>query len=845
LAVGQYSLMVTDANGCQQEVIIAVEEEELELSVNVENPICIDGNDGSAQAAIISGGTAPYNYAWSNGASGAIANNIEIGSHSLVVTDANGCEQMVEFEVTSATALAAEFIYGTADCNDDGVQLAFTDMSANSSQGTVPTAWLWTFSDGQTSTEQNPQIWTSSLNLTAELVVTDAQGCSQNTSQTFEVATIDVSLASEALGCHGEDFTVEAIINNDANDLVFNWSPANMIIAGNGTATPTISTAQIGEFTLQVSIQNSSGCSIENEMLINIEEVMELEISSINYAQCTNLTVDFTNLNTADVECEWYFDYPNNTTATSTELNPSYTYAEPGEYMVALVPLEDCHEPIYLPVTVATAPVIEIAADADDCQPEVTVQFTDLSQVNNGIQSWNWDFGTLGTSALSNPELTVTESQIIDATLIIEYNNGCTETVSTSVPVNIFSEPTLEDNFFSCTGQDVELNPNGSSDFVYQWTTNGNATISDANAVNPTTTLTETTTFEVVISNQNGNCATIQEVVVEVADEILTMQPLPDLVLCEDVEVNMTADVIGATSILWAIDEDFNNVISTEETLTVMSGEPTTYYVMVSSDDGCEIVQDAIIGNYSPEIEFAETMQVCENQKVTWNDPTIDPAAITSWSPFNPIETAVGNSAEFTFTMDIGAECPAVGEFDLTVLPFEFDYTIGIESSELLEGETTQLTVTNHPSFVYNWTPATGLSGTNIYNPIAQPLQTTTYIVDVTDSETNCSGRAEIEIQVEEAICDEPYIFVPNAFTPNEDGKNDVLFVRGVNLDKVYFAVYDRWGEMVFETDDLEHGWDGSFKGKQVSGDVYGYYLKAICFGGEHFFKKGNVTVLK
>jgi gliding motility-associated-like protein len=86
---------------------------------------------------------------------------------------------------------------------------------------------------------------------------------------------------------------------------------------------------------------------------------------------------------------------------------------------------------------------------------------------------------------------------------------------------------------------------------------------------------------------------------------------------------------------------------------------------------------------------------------------------------------------------------------------------------------------------------------------------------------------------------------MPNGFTPNGDGKNDVLYLRGNNISNVYFAVYDRWGQKVFETRDLAKGWDGVFKGKQLDPAVFAYYGEGECVGGEQFFVKGNVTLIR
>ncbi len=87
--------------------------------------------------------------------------------------------------------------------------------------------------------------------------------------------------------------------------------------------------------------------------------------------------------------------------------------------------------------------------------------------------------------------------------------------------------------------------------------------------------------------------------------------------------------------------------------------------------------------------------------------------------------------------------------------------------------------------------------------------------------------------------------FIPDAFSPNGDGNNDKLFVRGNNIQELYFAVYDRWGEKVFETTDKNNGWDGTYKGNQLSGAVFVYYCKGKYTDGLEFKQKGDVTLVR
>jgi gliding motility-associated-like protein len=101
------------------------------------------------------------------------------------------------------------------------------------------------------------------------------------------------------------------------------------------------------------------------------------------------------------------------------------------------------------------------------------------------------------------------------------------------------------------------------------------------------------------------------------------------------------------------------------------------------------------------------------------------------------------------------------------------------------------------------------------------------------------------KINVFEINCGEPDVFIPNAFTPNGDLNNDQLFIRGEFIESLEFEVYNRWGELVFETKDKTIGWDGNYKNNPAIAGVYSYHLKLICFDGQDFFKKGNITLIR
>jgi gliding motility-associated-like protein len=161
----------------------------------------------------------------------------------------------------------------------------------------------------------------------------------------------------------------------------------------------------------------------------------------------------------------------------------------------------------------------------------------------------------------------------------------------------------------------------------------------------------------------------------------------------------------------------------------------------------------------------------------------------------------------------------------------------------VLPGTTVQLGATPTGGVTYNWQPADLVSDPTLPNPTAVVNATTTFTVTISDGV--CTKDASVTVTVFELVCEEPNIFVPNSFSPNGDGVNDILLVRGQHITDMEFMVFDRWGEKVFETRDQNVGWDGTFRGEAVGPAVFVYHLTAWCLDGQRYFTKGNVTVIR
>ena len=152
----------------------------------------------------------------------------------------------------------------------------------------------------------------------------------------------------------------------------------------------------------------------------------------------------------------------------------------------------------------------------------------------------------------------------------------------------------------------------------------------------------------------------------------------------------------------------------------------------------------------------------------------------------------------------------------------------------------------NGPIVQYSWTPATDLSCTDCPEPIANIRNNITYAVTVVNS-FGCSAVDSISVT---AFCRKAEVFVPNAFTPDGDGLNDILMIRGTGIMVKSFRIFTRWGETIFDkknfaANDPKYGWDGKIRGVPATPDVYVFTAEVICDNGAVYTYKGNTTILK
>lgn len=278
-------------------------------------------------------------------------------------------------------------------------------------------------------------------------------------------------------------------------------------------------------------------------------------------------------------------------------------------------------------------------------------------------------------------------------------------------------------------------------------------------------------------------------------------------------------------------------------------------YTVVADLGGCTFMDTIDLQFRNVQIVASQTDGICPGDEVMLEVQfnTEEPYDSIVWGPENVV-VSEANPAFATYTPDSNSivtawvyfsdGCLSMDTVMLQIPPALENLTISTDRDTLFRGEKATLTASDNGFVTYRWEPADYVDNPDQPQTEVIPETTTTFTLTAKD-ENGCEVQKTITIVVLNPQCEPPYVFVPRAFSPNGDGTNDILYVRGESIDIVHFIVYDRWGEKMFETNNLSQGWDGTFRGKMLPPDVYGYYLSVTCIGGDTYTEKGNVTIIR
>ncbi len=411
---------------------------------------------------------------------------------------------------------------------------------------------------------------------------------------------------------------------------------------------------------------------------------------------------------------------------------------------------------------------------------------------------------------------------------------GCDSIITTNVTMSVLPNAGTNGTITLCSDDasvDLFNSLGGSPDAGGTWSP---AMASGSGIFNPAVDAGGTYTYQ--ITNACGNSSATVDVTVNPAED--ASFSYPSGTYCSG-DANPVPTITGTTGGSFTISGSGSINASTGEINLAASGAGN-FTVTYSTTGPCPDVStvsvtiaaqaNATILPAGPFCEYdgSVILQAVESGG-TWSGPGVDP----NTGEFDPATAGVGTS---TITYTIPGPCGDAQTLDIDVYATPTVSTLPDTSIQL--GSSIDLTSTSSASS-YVWSPNIWLDCNDCLSPTSTPEDNITYSITV--EENGCTATDYVVI----TVLYDPVIFIPNIFSPNGDGNNDVLYVRGRGVKSLIFYVYDRWGEKVFESTELEFGWDGNFRGKPMNPAVFVYYVEATFKDGSSQTLKGDVTLIR
>jgi gliding motility-associated-like protein len=275
---------------------------------------------------------------------------------------------------------------------------------------------------------------------------------------------------------------------------------------------------------------------------------------------------------------------------------------------------------------------------------------------------------------------------------------------------------------------------------------------------------------------------------------------------------------------------------STGDTSDVLYVSNTGSYYLSTNNGICERKDTFNVKLLdTPEVKAISDYIICANEKVTLQTNHKN-ALEFLWSTGETSEEIIVNT-EGSYTLTVSNKCGSA-QADIFVTVFDLPELNAGSDTTILLGTSAWLKAQGYGNFL--WNPPIGLSCSNCPDPKVFLKETTTYTLIITDK-NGCQSIDSVTVFVDPDLA----VFVPNIFSPNGDGANDVFFVRGKGVKRIEFMIFNRWGERIFEASDINEGWDGTHRGKAVNAGVFVYYIDAVLETDQRVIKKGDVTLIR
>ncbi len=745
---------------------------------------------------------APYSYVWSTNPvqTTQTATGLAGGTYTVIVTGAGACNEIDTAVVTipSGSLLASVTTPTNVSCNGANNGAANVTLSG----GTAPFTFSWS-PGGQTSQ--------TASNLSAgvySVTVTDGSGCTgTQTVSITQPSALTVTVNSTSTTCGNSNGTAAVNAQGGTSPYTYLWTPTSY-------TTQTISNAQSGSYS--VSVTDSKGCATTAATSIAASTGL-VPLPTSNGPLCAGATL---NLNCSN-GISWSWNGPNS--FTSANQNPVIVNAQlnsAGVYTVQATDANGCVGTATVSVAINSLPVPTALNNGPICANQT------LNLNASGGATYSWSGPGAFSSSQQNPVISQANAGASGNYTVTVSNGSCQSTTVTAVTIHALPLVTVS-GATVCAGSTINLTSSGG--VTYSWSGPNNYSSGQQNPVLANSTLNMSGTYLVTVTDNNG-CANsgIAQVTVTPPIAVTATSNGP---LCEGSMLNLFCNTAG--SLNWS---GPNNFSSNQQNPSISNVQPIAagvYTVNVINAGGCTgsatvaVVVNPLPTSISP-VSASGCAPLCVNFTNTSSTPGTcswnfgDGTVSNNCNPTHCFNGQGDFSAVFTLTDNNGCKGTSVSTIHVYPVPHA-DFSANPQPATILDPEIHFSNATSGAVITsYSWSFG-DQNGSNQQSPIHVYQNAGQYPVQlIVISDHGC-----VDTIVKIILINEDFeIFVPNAFTPNSDGTNDVFMAKGVGIEEFRLMIFDRWGNQAFVSDDLYKGWDGTVNGQEVQQDVYAWKIE-------------------
>src|SRR5690554_4471576 len=820
-ASGDYTLEVTTGTCSTTDIIEVIVNPTPIAEVLITSSTLCSGDNITFNAT----GNAGATYTWT-GPNGFTNNNqtfdltnvqaIDQGEYKLTVEINNCFAEDAATIIVNETPIAVANAQNTTICEEEDIELTTT---------TVADEYLWTGPNGFTSTNQNPVISATNIAASGDYTLEVTTGTCSTTDKIEVIVNptpiAEVLITSSTL-CSGDNITFNATGNAGAT---YTWTgPNGFTNSDQNPEVMNVNTVNSGWYIVTVSLNS---CTSKDSVELTVEPALTVDIDVANTTVCEGEDILLSTTSLAD---DYLWTGPNGFTSINQNATRIEAETNASGYYILEITSGSCSNKDSVEVTINATPVLSISGSDITCYGDEDGQ---AAIVANGNAPFFYSWSSAGETSTGINGLSAGTY-----TVVVEDVNECVDSASIVInePAELIANTTVTET--QCNVDDGIATVNatgGNGNYSYLWMPSGQTT--------STAIGLGVGSYTVLVTDAKG-CDVVETVVVNSVDgPVLTISNISDVSCFEGSDGSASVSATGGSQPYTYNWSPSGGTSSTANNL--IAGD---YVVTVTDNSGCASVENVVISepdkiNVISSIEAADCGET--NGSISLNVTGGTPSYSYNWLPngeaSSSLQNISGGDYQVIVSDDNGCSfdtvfvVPSVGEINVQVLPQE-----GV----INKGESIVLSVNVDPSIsneTYNWTPSTGLSCTQCPNPIASPIVNTQYTVEVTTPD-NCSGSGSSNIIVIDECAE---IYIPDMFSPNDDGENDEYCIYGDCISTFYLQIFNRWGEMVYVSDNPENCWDGTFRGKKLNTDVFAFKLSITTLQGEKIEESGNINLFR